>query len=192
MKTPQRLLIAVAALAAGYSAHAQTVAPRPNTLAPMPESTLPEGVEIQFASDGADLVGRIAELIDLAEREVLVSAYAVTDTRVLQALSAAVQRGVLVAVLLDRNPGIRNYDTPRYLRVQNVAVIAASRGLSGEGWHNQRYVVIDREAVAVSSCDLINSARRNSENLMVVRMPAIAARYHNNWFVEASKGERLP
>lgn len=162
-----------------------------NRMNPAP---LPPGLEIQFTSDGLDVGARVAELIGLAKREVLVSQYALTDVRVLQALSRAVQppQNLAVAVLLDRSPALKNYDTPRYLRAQGVTVISALRGLNGQGWHNQRYVILDREAVIITSCDLTIGARKNTENLLVIAMPSLAARFYNNWVEEASGGTRLP
>jgi hypothetical protein len=71
-------------------------------------------------------------------------------------------------------------------------VIAAKRGFDGRGWHNQRYVVIDREAVVITSCDLTNSARHNDENLIVLRLPSVATRYYNAWLNEAVAGDKVP
>lgn len=165
-----------------------------DVMSPMRPAPLPPGLEIQFTSDGVDIGARVAELVGLAKREVLVSQYAITDLRVLQALSRAIQppQSVVVKVLLDRQPAIKNYDAPRYLRSQGVPVVAAMRGLDGQGWHNQRYVVIDREAVIVTSSDLTNSARKNTENILVIAQPSLAARFYNNWVEEAAKGSWLP
>ena len=159
---------------------------------PMRPASLPPGVEVQFTSDGVDIGARVAELIGLAKREVLVSQYAITDIRVLQALSRAVQppQSVVVAVLIDPSPSIKNYDTPKYLRTQGVQVIAARRGLKGAGWHNQRYVIIDREAVILTSSDLTNSAQKNTENILVLAQPSLAARFFNNWVNEVALGTK--
>ena len=165
----------------------QAISKTPMRLAP-----LPPGVEVQFTSDGVDIGARVAELIGLAKREVLVSQYAITDMRVLQALSRAVQppQSLVVGVLLDSSPSIKNYDTPRYLRGQGVQVILARRGLKGAGWHNQRYVIIDREAVIVTSADLTSSSQKNTENILVIDQPSLAARYYNNWLSEVALGTK--
>ena len=161
-------------------------------LSEMPFSPLPEGVEVIFSADGADLGARVAEYIGMAKREIFVSQYALSDTRIIQALCIAFQKGVVVGVLIDPNPAIRNYDTPRYLRAQGLPVILAKRGLEGSGWHNQRYVVIDRECVVLTTCDLTNSSRKNTENLVALRQPSVAHRFYNNWLKEAEAGERMP
>jgi phosphatidylserine/phosphatidylglycerophosphate/cardiolipin synthase-like enzyme len=181
-------------LFAALFAVSELVAATGPKLTPMTPAPLPPGVELQFTTDGADIGLRVAELIGLARREVLVSQYALTDIRVLRALSSAVQppQSIVVAVLIDRNPAVKNYDTPRFLRAQGVPVIAALRGLNGQGWHNQRYLVIDREVVVVTSCDLTGAARNNSENIMVLAQPSLAARFYNNWLEEAAKGTPLP
>ena len=185
------IAIVMAALLTGASAIAQTSDVK-KPLARIPAMPLPAGVEIEFSSAGVDLCGRIADLIGLAQKEVLVSQYAITDVRVLQALKAAYQRGAMVAVLLDRSPAIKNYDTPHYLRGQGIPVVAARRGIDGHGWHNQRYIVIDREAVILSSCDLTNSAQKNNENMIVLHLPAIAVSYYNEWLLEGAAGQPLP
>lgn len=163
-----------------------------SVLARLPRVALPQGVEVQFSSEGLDLVDRVAELIGAAEHEVLISQYAITDVRILEAIRDAAQRGILVAVLLDRDPSLRNYETPRFLRQLGIPVIEARRGSDGEGWHNQRYVLIDREAVVITSCDLTTSARHNAENLLLLRLPSVVARYYNCWLDESTAGERMP
>ena len=158
----------------------------------MPLAPLPEGVEVEFSSAGADIVGRVAQLILTAKREVLVSVYAMTDLRVLQALSQVSQKGVIVAVLIDRSPPIKQYDTPRFLRGEQIPVIFAKRGTDGKGWHNEHFIVIDREAVILPTADLLSMAKRNNESMVVLRLPALAARYYNNWVTEAEQGDKVP
>lgn len=184
------------AFLAGLLSCATVFAEPPTTprepLAPMPFAPLPEGIEVQFSSEDSDIVARVTEYIGMAKKEIFISQYAISDTRVIQALCAAFQKGVVIGVLLDKNPAIKNYDTPRYLRAQGLPVILATRGLSGSGWHNQRYVIIDRECVVITSCDLTNASQRNTENMVAMRMPSIASRYYNNWLSEAQRGERMP
>lgn len=164
----------------------------PAPLARLPTLPLPAGIEVEFAREGVDLVERMATLVQHARREVLVSQYAITDPRIVAALRAARQRGVIVAALLERAPALARYQTPGLLRRAGVAVIAARPGRDGPGWHNQRYLIVDREAVAVASCDLTAAAARNHENLLVLREAAVVARFYNCWLDEAADGAPWP
>ena len=147
---------------------------------------------MEFAQDGADLVGDISKYILDAQKEVLLSEYLITDLRVLQALATVHQRGtVRVAVLLESKPGAKVNEAPSFLRSQGIPVILAQRGNAGKGYHNQRYIVIDREAVIISSCDLTVSAQRNNENLLVLHNVPVAIRYFNEWIDEAGMGTPL-
>jgi hypothetical protein len=163
----------------------------PAPLTPLPAVPLPAGIVVEFSADGADIVGDVAKYIAAAKHEVLVSEYLVTDIRVLEALAEACQRNRFVAVVLDRSPAVRNYDTPRYLRSQGIPVVLAPRGADGHRWHNERFLVIDRELVITTTCDLTLAAARNTESMRVDREVAIMTRYFNAWIAEAGRGTRL-
>lgn len=184
-----KITLLFAALCSGL--YAETPSPR-GPLTPLEVAPLPQGICIAFSSEGSDLNAEVVQYLSLARQEVLVSQYVLTDPRVIQALCAAYQKGLVVGVLLDRDPAVREYDTPRYLRSQGIPVVFSKRGTSGDGWHNQRYIIIDRELVIVTSADLVIAARKNHENLMALQNPAIAARFYNSWLREAGTGERLP
>lgn len=116
--------------------------------------------------------------IDGAREEVLVQAYGFTHNAIAQALLRAQQRGVRVAVLLDRKSSSTNryvidllQGTPVALRFDGEHAIA----------HN-KVMVIDQRIVVTGSFNFTNSAdSRNAENLLVLESSALAARYHDNW-----------
>lgn len=160
-------------------------------LEPMPPVPMPNEMDVAFSSEGTDIVQRFIGYIAQAEKEVLISAYAITDERVIAEIVRLHRRGITVAVLLDPKPAFRDYNTPERLRGNGVPVILAKRGQYGDGWHNQHYAVIDREAVINVTADLTPKASRNNESLWAVQLPSIAIRYYNVWLYEASVGTLL-
>ena len=116
--------------------------------------------------------------IDGAREEVLVQAYGFTHNAIAQALLRAQQRGVRVAVLLDRKSSSTNryvidllQGTPVALRFDGEHAIA----------HN-KLMLIDEQVVITGSFNFTNAAEtRNAENLLILRSSELAQVYKQQW-----------
>jgi phosphatidylserine/phosphatidylglycerophosphate/cardiolipin synthase-like enzyme len=121
---------------------------------------------------------RIVAAIDAARTEVRVQAYGFSAPAILAALAAARERGVDVAIILDKSD-------ERRLCEQDAALIAARVPLWIEhlpGIAHNKVIVIDRRIVIGGSYNFTRSAeRRNAENVTIIDSTAVAARFLANW-----------
>lgn len=145
------------------------------------------------ATSGAcDPQATIVKELDSARKEVLVQAYVLTARPIVRALIAAHRRGVDVRVILDRKElrGDRDevYGVRRLLKAKiPVAIDEGVRGIA----HN-KVMVIDDGTVITGSYNFTWSAEhKNAENLLVIRDPALAARYASNWRTREAHSEPL-
>lgn len=122
--------------------------------------------------------GRIVAAIDGARSEIRVEAYGFSARPIIAALLRARQRGVDVAVLLDRTnehgrgsglAALERAGIPVWIdRVPGIAHIKA--------------IVIDRRVVIGGSYNYTASAeRRNVEDVTITDSPEVAARFVRNW-----------
>lgn len=136
---------------------------------------------------GGDCAGLIARAVGEARREVLVQAYAFTSAPVAEALARAAARGVRVRVVLDDSQLGERYTVAAYLDRRGVEVwVDDPPGIA----HN-KVMVLDRAAVLTGSFNFSRAAQeRNTENLVLLRDPALAAAYAENW--ERRRAESAP
>ena len=120
----------------------------------------------------------IVQAIDQAKQEVLVQAYGFTHNAIAQALVRAHQRGAKVQVLLDEKSDATN----RYV----IGLLhAAGIPIRLDGAHaiaHNKVMVLDGQVVVTGSFNFTNAAEtRNAENLLILRSPALAQAYRDNW-----------
>lgn len=127
-----------------------------------------KGAEVCFTPGGqcADL---IAAEVDSAKNRVLVQAYGFTNTKIIEALGRAKDRGVDVRVLVDK--GWKPVDLGFEVRVDDHHAIA----------HN-KVMIIDSVKVITGSFNFTEAAqKRNAENVLVVGDADLAWQYEQNW-----------
>lgn len=116
--------------------------------------------------------GAILEVLEQAKREIWVAAYVLTDTRIVETLVKAHQRGVRVRVVIDA----RNLENSKEETLQQAGVDVRKDG-NPYTMHN-KIIVVDREWVVTGSYNFTNSGfGRNNENLLILRDGALAQRY---------------
>jgi len=140
-------------------------------------------VEVLF-SPGDAIDVRIADAIDAARAEVLVQAYAFTNSRIARALTAAHGRGVVIAIVADRGQAL---ELPRSvvgrLARDGIAVWLDARA----GAAHNKVVIIDGETpqavVVTGSFNFTAAAQsRNAENVLVISGdPPLASAYRANF-----------
>jgi phosphatidylserine/phosphatidylglycerophosphate/cardiolipin synthase-like enzyme len=113
-----------------------------------------------------------------AKRMILVQAYSFTSAPIAKARLDAHTRGVQVQVILEKSQHSEKYSSADFLANQGVpVVIDANHAIS----HN-KVIVIDSEIVLTGSFNFTKAAQeKNAENVVIIRDPAVAALYTQNW-----------
>ena len=122
-----------------------------------------------------------------AKRTILVQAYSFTSASIAKALLDAHTRGVQVQVILDKSQRTEKYSSADFLANQGVpTMIDANHAIA----HN-KVIVIDGETVVTGSFNFTKAAQeKNAENVLIIRDPAVAAQYAQNW--ETHRQHRQP
>jgi len=135
---------------------------------------------------GCDGTKFIAEAIDGARRELRIQFYNFTSPPIAAAIVRARQRGVDVAVLLDRiSPCQRGAAADQ---VKDAGIPVAIDGAVRIA-HN-KVAVIDRDRVIEGSFNASVAAMSNAENTNLVISPAVAEAYRAQWILRAAQSQR--
>ena len=120
----------------------------------------------------------IVRAVDGARISLHVQAYTFTSSPILNAISAAHRRGVLVKVILDQSQLTDKFSPLPFLLAAGVPTwIDAAHQIA----HN-KIMIIDGETVITGSFNFTRSAEYyNAENLLVIRDKALADRYEANF-----------
>jgi phosphatidylserine/phosphatidylglycerophosphate/cardiolipin synthase-like enzyme len=107
-----------------------------------------------------------------------VQAYSFTSAPIAKALLDAHKRGVQVQVILDKSQRTEKYSSADFLANQGVPTrIDANHAIS----HN-KVMIIDGETIITGSFNFTKAAQENNaENLLIIRDPALAKQYTQNW-----------
>jgi phosphatidylserine/phosphatidylglycerophosphate/cardiolipin synthase-like enzyme len=127
---------------------------------------------------GGNCTGLVVQALSNAKRSVLVQAYSFTSAPIAKALLDTHTRGVQVQVILDKSQRTEKYSSADFLANQGVpTMIDAEHAIA----HN-KVMVIDGETVLTGSFNFTTAAQeKNAENLLIIRDPALAAQYTQNW-----------
>ena len=116
--------------------------------------------------------GAILDLLKRAHREIWVAAFVLTDTRIVEALVKAHERGVRVRVVVDA----RNLENSREETLSRAGIEVRKDGNPYTMHH--KVIVVDSEWVVTGSYNFTSSGfGRNNENLLILRDSALAQRY---------------
>ena len=141
-----------------------------------PASDLP-AIEV-FFSPKAGCQNAIVEEIGKAREFVHVQAYSFTSAPIAKALLDAKARGVKVAVLLDQRRIGERYSEATFFTNQSIPTWADGKHAIA---HNN-VMVIDGKTVITGSFNFTRAAEEsNAENVLVIRLPDIAAKYEKNY-----------
>ncbi len=132
-----------------------------------------------FFSPKGGCAAAVAAFINGSTTSLDVAIYSLTNDTITNAIIAAHARGVKVRALMDNDQVLhdRYSDHGRLLAVGIEVKFDTQHGLM----HN-KYAVVDGAAVATGSFNWTVSAdTANAENLLILRIPAIAAAYAANY-----------
>jgi phosphatidylserine/phosphatidylglycerophosphate/cardiolipin synthase-like enzyme len=148
--------------------------------APSPSATTTPSAVTACFTPGENCTGTIVQALSGAKHTVLAQAYSFTSAPIAKALLDTHKRGVQVQVILDKSQRSDKYSSADFLANQGVPVlIDANHAIA----HN-KIIVIDGELVLTGSFNFTKAAQeKNAENLLIIRDPALAAQYTQNWEV---------
>jgi phosphatidylserine/phosphatidylglycerophosphate/cardiolipin synthase-like enzyme len=144
--------------------------------APLGETSVPATIESCLVP-GCDGTKFISDAIDGARRELRIQFYNFTSAPIAAAIIRARQRGVDVAVLLDKISPCQRGAAADQVKAAGIPV-AIDRSVRIA--HN-KVVVIDRARVIEGSFNASAAAMKNAENTNLVAAPAIAEAYRAQW-----------
>ncbi len=147
--------------------------PGPARAAPLGQTSAPATI----AMPGCDGTKFISDAIDDARRELRVQFYNFTSAPIAAAIIRARQRGVDVAMLLDKISPCQRGAAADQVKAAGIPV-AIDRSVRIA--HN-KVVVIDRVRVIEGSFNASAAAAKNAENTNLVAAPAIAEAYRAQW-----------
>ncbi|SEB26312.1 PLD-like domain-containing protein [Variovorax sp. YR216] len=182
-----RLLAPALLIALASAAHARGPAPSVPDLPATHES-----VEVAFSPDGG-AEGLVIQVIGSANSSIRLAAYSFTSPSVVRALLDAKRRGVDVAVVVDHKNNLTESRTHASREALNLLINAGipTRTVSVYAIHHDKYIVVDGRHVETGSFNFTAAAaKRNSENVLVVRNdPALAAQYIAHWQSRWAQGQ---
>ncbi|MFV9876205.1 MAG: phospholipase D family protein [Rickettsiales endosymbiont of Dermacentor nuttalli] len=120
----------------------------------------------------------ITETIDKATKSIYVQAYGFTDAEIADSLISAYNRGVKVAILLDKSSLYSKYSQMSKVKAAGIDVsIDHVPGIA----HN-KVMIIDQHTVITGSFNFSKNADlKNAENVIIINDSLIAKQYFQNW-----------
>lgn len=165
--------------------HVQAADPPTRTDAPAPAQ-----IEACFTPPlrgGCDPLAALVGTIGGARKTIRVQIYTLTSREIVTALVGARRRGVDVRMIVDRRQVAE--DRAERTAVGRLEPVLVDRA---PGLMHDKVAIIDDAVVVTGSYNYSASAeRRNVENLIVIRDPAIAAEYSRNWEARAARSPAL-
>ncbi|MGC9259559.1 MAG: phospholipase D family protein [Phycisphaerae bacterium] len=189
---PRTLILAAACLMAGvWLGHLRPTTPKAHL-----QST--SALQVYFSPDGG-ATHELVRLLNAAQKNIEVQAYSFTSKPVIAALIRAQQRGVKVAIILDRsNVERRNYRTRTYRRFISPGLEAVyTAGIPT--YIDDRYLIAHNKVMLIDGHIIITgsfnfsyaAARFNAENMLVIRnVPALFGRYEKNFLFHENTSQR--
>lgn len=144
---------------------------------PITQNPTSSHIQIRF-SPGGECIKFTQQAIEMAQKEVLVQAYAFTSAAIAQALINAHKRGIIVKVLVDRSQLTAKGSQVKKILDNHIPIaIDIVPGIA----HN-KVMIIDDIYVLTGSFNWSNAAEyRNAENLLLISDNAINKIYRENW-----------
>lgn len=118
----------------------------------------------------------ILPLIQNAKSEILLSAFYLTDKKLISELSKAKSRGVNVIILIDSLCSKNFNERLALLKNQNIPIKTENWG----GKNHEKTMLIDKEVLLIGSCNFSASGfNKNDENILIIKNKEIANTYRD-------------
>ena len=166
-------LIPIAVLLAGW----------PGIASACPDTTRPSSPQFAFGPE-QNPESLILDVASSAKSSLRLSAFALSSPAVVKALIGAANRGVDVRVVVDRKHNV--VDDPKRIGREALDALVAGgvvvRANGAHRLHHDKFMVVDECHVQTGSWNYAESAKRNSENVVVLwNSPAAAKAYLAHW-----------
>lgn len=134
-----------------------------------------------------DCAHLITDVIDQARNTIYMQAYGLTHQGIINSLIKANKRGVEVRILLDRSNLTQKYSKIDELKQAGIEVgIDKVSGIA----HN-KIIIADLYTVITGSFNFtVSAAKRNAENVLIIKDRNIAHSYLQNWLARQSANRR--
>lgn len=144
-----------------------------------------KAIQVCF-TPGGQCTQFVEQAIAKAQNTILVQAYYLTSSTIVNALIAAHERGVSVQILVDRSQLKARASKVRSFLEEGIPIsIDTVPGIA----HN-KVMIIDDKCVITGSFNWTDAAEnRNAENLLFIRDPGISRVYRDNWEERAEKAQ---
>ncbi len=137
----------------------------------------PPTIEVFFSPHGG-CQDAIVKEIGQAKESVHVQAYSFTNAAIAKALVEAKKRGVKVEVVIDQKRIRESYSEATFFCNQGIPTWSDGKHAIA---HN-KVMVIDGKTVITGSFNFTKAAEEsNAENLLILRLPDLAAKYEKNY-----------
>lgn len=128
---------------------------------------------------GENCAQKVITEIDQAKKQILVQAYVFTDISIARALVGAKKRGVDVKIILDKSQAKGKYTLINFFKNNK---INPSIDYLPSIAHN-KIIIIDEDTVITGSYNYTKgAAKRNAENLLIIKDTGLAQDYIQNWY----------
>ena len=128
-----------------------------------------------------DVVPVLVGLINSATSQIRIAIYSIDHTDVIDALLAAVARGVAVSILADHSQSEGTYERPQLQRlVDGGCSLVIGESSDGQILHS-KYVVIDSSLVGFGSFNFTFSAQKEDNTFSVRSDAALVGAFTANW-----------
>ncbi len=140
-----------------------------------------------FFTPQDDCEQQIVYVINNTQKQILIQAYGFTSTAIGQALAKALERGVVVRILLDKSNVKAVNKKP--ITSQERATAKILRNLKNAeviidympGIAHNKIIIADDVVITGSFNFTMSAQRRNAENIMIISNQDIAKIYAKNW-----------
>lgn len=172
-------LIVAVVLALSCLMPAMTFAAMPATVAGVHDVYVSGDIKVAFSPDGG-ITGMIVNEINNATKSVYVQAYSFTSPDIANALIAAKNRGLDVAVIVDKSQETANYTEADDLTAAGVPVHTDKAFAIA----HSKIMVVDGSDVITGSFNFTRAAEmNNAENCLILKdSKDMAALYMDNWY----------
>lgn len=137
-------------------------------------------------SPGGGATDAIAKEISKAKREVLVLAYSLSSQAIVRALLDAHRRGLTVKIILDKSERSEGLTAAALLVNAGASVLLDGKHVLA----HSNCLIIDRHTVITGSFNYTKAAEEaNSEDLLIIEAPQLAAEYRAFWETHRAHSE---
>jgi phosphatidylserine/phosphatidylglycerophosphate/cardiolipin synthase-like enzyme len=136
---------------------------------------------------GDNCADKIIKTISQAKKQILVQAYRFNDNSIAKALASAKSNGVDVRIIFDQSQIEQPHNLINFFRNNKITPIIDSlpKGIA----HNKIIIVDNLIVIGGSYNYTYGAAKKNAENVIIIKDAEFAQKYVKNWYKREQKSE---